>query len=70
MKKCTVDTQVHHIVYVTHVGYNNQFKTNNKHNEFSWLDHIISNDKNCGLTPRLGWIEDVLDCIIDIFGNI
>ena len=57
-------------MYVTHVGYNNQWKTDNNLNELSWLEHIINNDKIHGLTPQLVWIEDVLDCIIDTLGNI
>ena len=70
MEKCTVDTQVHHIVYVVCVRSNNQWNKDNKPNEISWLDHIISNDEVCGLTTKLVWIEYVLDYIIDTFANI
>ena len=69
MDKCTIDTQVHHILFVAYVGSNNQWKTDNNPNELSWLYHIISNDAVCGLTPQLRWIEDALNSIIDTFGN-
>ena len=70
MEKCTVDRQVHHIVYVACVRSNNKRKTNNKPNELRWLEHIIINDDIRSLTPQLGWMEDALDCIIDTFANI
>ena len=70
MEKCTVDTQVHNIVYVACVRSNNKWKTDNKYNELSWLEHIIINDDIRSLTPQLGWMEDALDCIIDTFANI
>ena len=70
MDKCTVDTQVHHILLVACVGSNNKWKIDNKPNEISWLDHIIGNDEVHGLTPQLGLIEDALYCIIDTFANI
>ena len=70
MEKYIFYTQVHHIVYVVCVRSNNQWNTDNKLNELSWLWHIISNDRVCGLTLRLRWIEDALDFIIDKFANI
>ena len=70
MEKFIVDTQVYQIVYVACVGSNNQWKTDNAPNYFIWLDHIITNDEVRGLTPRLGWMEDPLYCIIDTFANI
>ena len=70
MEKCTVDTQVHHIVYVACVRSNNQWKTDNNPNNLSWLENIIINDDVRSLTPQLGWMEDALDCIIDTFANI
>ena len=70
MEKYTDDTQVHDIVYVASFRYNNQCKTDNNPNELSWLEQISSNDDVCSLNPQLVWIEDVLDCIIDTFGNI
>ena len=70
MEKCTVDTQVHHIVCVACVRYSIQWKTDNKTNELSWLEHIISNDDVRGLNPQLGYIEGALDYIIDTFANI
>ena len=69
MVKCIVDTQLHHIVYVVCVGSNNHYKTDYAPNYISWLDHIISNDEVCGLTPRLGWIENLVDCNIDTFAK-
>ena len=69
MEKCFVDTQVHHKVYLASVGSNNKWKTDNKPNDVSWLEHININDKVHGLTLLLVWIEDALDCIINKFGN-
>ena len=70
MEKCTVDTQVHYIVYVECVISNNKWKTDNKYNELSLLEQIIINDDIRSLTPQLVWMEDALDCIIDTFANI
>ena len=70
MEKCTVDRQVHNIVYVECVSSNNKWKTDNKPNELKWLEHIIINDDIRSLTQQLGWMEDALDCIIDTFANI
>ena len=70
MKKWIDDTQVYYIVYVECVISNNKWKTDNKYNELSWLEHIIINDEVCILTTQLGWMEDALDCIIDKFANI
>ena len=58
--KCIVDTEVHHIVYVTCVGYYNQNKTENAPILLICLEHIISNDEIHGPTLRLFWIEDAL----------
>ena len=57
-------------MYVTYIGPNNQWKKDNNSNEISSLEHVNIDDEVCGLTLRLGWIYDVLDCIIDTFGNI
>ena len=70
MEKWTVDRQVHNIVDVACVRSNNKWKTDNKYNELSWLEHIIINDDIRSLTPQLGLMEDALDCIIDTFANI
>ena len=70
MEKCTVDRKVHNIVYVACVRSNNKWKTENKYNEISWLEHIIINDDIRSLTTQLGWMEVAMDYIIDTFANI
>ena len=56
-------------MYVACVGYHNQWKIDNASDDLSWVEHIISNGEFRYLTPRLGWIEYALNCIIYTFTN-
>ena len=51
------------------VGFNKQRKIDNAPNDLNLVEHIISNDEFRYLTPRLGWIDYALNCIIYTFTN-